>query len=41
MGPKMQAACEFIEKGGSRVLITDPAHLLDALEGHSGTWVVG
>jgi len=40
MGPKMQAACDFIENGGSRVLITDPAHLLDALEGRSGTWIV-
>jgi len=37
MGPKMQAACEFIEGGGQRVLITDPAHLLDALAGNSGT----
>ena len=41
MGPKMQAACEFIEGGGKRVLITDPLHLLDALAGHSGTWIVG
>jgi carbamate kinase len=40
MGPKMQAACEFIEGGGSRVLITDPAHLLESLEGNSGTWIV-
>ena len=40
MGPKMLAACEFLEGGGSRVLITDPAHLLDALQGNSGTWIV-
>jgi carbamate kinase len=40
MGPKMQAACEFIEKGGSRVLITDPKHLMAALCGETGTWIV-
>lgn len=40
MGPKMLAACEFLEGGGSRVLITDPTHLLDAMAGHSGTWIV-
>jgi len=40
MGPKMEAACEFIERGGGRVLITDPAHLEAALKGTSGTWIV-
>ena len=39
MGPKMQAACEFIEKGGARVLITDPRNLLPALRGETGTWI--
>jgi carbamate kinase len=40
MGPKMQAACEFIERGGGRVLITDPEHLRAALAGDAGTWIV-
>ena len=40
MGPKVLAACEFIEKGGASVLITDPTHLVAALNGQAGTWVV-
>jgi carbamate kinase len=39
MGPKIDAACRFIEGGGSRTLITDPFKLSDALEGHTGTWI--
>jgi carbamate kinase len=37
MGPKIEAACRFIEGGGKTVLITDSAHLKQALEGHAGT----
>lgn len=40
MGPKIDAACRFIEEGGKRVLITDIYRLLDALEGETGTWIV-
>jgi carbamate kinase len=39
MGPKIDAACRFIEGGGSRTLITDPFRLKDALEGQTGTWI--
>ena len=39
MGPKMEAACRFIEWGGSRTLITDVFQLEEALEGSTGTWV--
>jgi carbamate kinase len=39
MGPKMEAACRFVEGGGSRCLITDVFKLPEALEGHTGTWV--
>ena len=39
MGPKIDAACRFIEGGGSRTLITDPFKLSEALEGHTGTWI--
>ncbi|MDQ7005787.1 MAG: carbamate kinase [Acidobacteriota bacterium] len=39
MGPKVEAACRFIEGGGGRVLITDTAHLSRALEGRTGTWI--
>jgi carbamate kinase len=39
MGPKMEAACRFVEGGGSRTLITDVDKLRQALEGSTGTWV--
>jgi carbamate kinase len=39
MGPKMEAACRFVEGGGSRTLITDIFTLPAALEGRTGTWV--
>lgn len=39
MGPKMEAACRFIEGGGSRCLITDTFKLHEALEGDTGTWI--
>jgi len=39
MGPKIEAACRFIEGGGSRVLITHIDHLHAALDGGTGTWI--
>ena len=39
MGPKMEAACRFIEAGGGRVLITHIDSLIDALDGSTGTWI--
>lgn len=39
MGPKIEAACRFIEKGGKRVLITDIFTVLEAIDGSSGTWI--
>lgn len=40
MGPKILAACRFIEGGGRRALITDIFALGDALAGKTGTWIV-
>ena len=40
MGPKVDAACRFVEQGGSRAVITDLAHISDAVTGASGTVVV-
>jgi carbamate kinase len=40
MGPKVDAACRFVEAGGARAVITDLAHLSDAVTGASGTVVV-
>jgi len=37
MGPKIEAAIEFLEAGGKEVIITIPEFLEDALEGKAGT----
>ncbi|MGD0590436.1 MAG: carbamate kinase [Bacteroidota bacterium] len=37
MKPKIEAALDFLSAGGQRVTITDPEHLLGALEGKAGT----
>ncbi len=39
MGPKVEAACRFVEGGGQRALITDVFQLTDALAGKTGTWI--
>lgn len=41
MGPKVAAIHEFLERGGRRGLITDAAHLREALDGLSGTHFIG
>lgn len=40
MGPKIEAAIDFLEGGGKEVLITLPENLADALEGKTGTRIV-
>lgn len=40
MLPKMKAIVRFLEKGGKQALITDPAHIPQALDGKTGTWIV-
>lgn len=37
MGPKIEAALDFLCRGGKEVIITDPEHLSDALVGKAGT----
>jgi carbamate kinase len=39
MGPKIEAACRFIEGGGGRCLVTNAENLAAALEGKAGTWI--
>jgi carbamate kinase len=39
MGPKIESAVRFAS-GFGRAVITDPAHLVDALGGGAGTWIV-
>jgi carbamate kinase len=41
MGPKVEAAIQFVRASGKSVLITDVEHLRDALEGREGTLIVG
>lgn len=40
MGPKVDAACRFVEQGGTRAVITDLAHITGAVRGDAGTVVV-
>jgi carbamate kinase len=39
MGPKIEAAVQFVQASGQQVLITDVEHLREALEGKDGTVV--
>jgi carbamate kinase len=40
MLPKVQAIIQYLEGGGKKALITDPAHIGEALDGKTGTWIV-
>ena len=37
MGPKVDAACRFVEAGGTRAVISNLANIADAAAGHVGT----
>lgn len=40
MKPKIEAACFFLERGGKKVIITDPFHVTQAVHGKAGTIMV-
>ena len=40
MGPKIQAALDFLARGGDAALITSPEAISRALRGETGTWIV-
>jgi len=40
MKPKIEAAIDFIEAGGEEVIITDPGHIVSAVEGKTGTHII-
>ena len=40
MGPKIDAATQFVRGGGGEVVITDIDHLREAVEGRAGTRIV-
>ena len=39
MGPKIEAAIQFVRGSGKDVLITDVEHVRDAIDGKGGTWI--
>ena len=41
MGPKIDAAIDFVERGGKRVVIGPLERAVDALEGRIGTHILG
>jgi carbamate kinase len=40
MAPKIEAVINFLENGGKKALITDPANIARALRGETGTFIV-
>jgi len=40
MGPKLEAAVSFLERGGEQVVITDLEHLVPAVDGKAGTRIL-
>lgn len=40
MGPKVEAACSFIESGGKKAIITSLLKTVDALKGKTGTHII-
>ena len=40
MGPKIESAERFVTESGGRALITSADHLLAAVKGEDGTWLV-
>jgi carbamate kinase len=41
MGPKIESALRFLDKGGREVIITSYEHLREAATGAAGTHIVG
>jgi len=41
IGPKVEAAIQFVQRGGRRAIITSADHLDDALDGKGGTTIAG
>jgi carbamate kinase len=40
MGPKIESAGQFVSESGGRALVTSADHLLAAVTGEDGTWIV-
>jgi carbamate kinase len=39
MGPKIEAAIQFLECGGKEVIITQPETIIEAVESRTGTHI--
>ena len=40
MGPKVEAARDFIENGGEQAIVCKPTDLVDAFAGRAGTRII-
>ncbi len=40
MEPKIRAILWYLEAGGKKAIVTDPAHIMEALEGKTGTHII-
>jgi carbamate kinase len=40
MGPKIEAAINFLENGGEKVIIASLDQVLEAMQGKAGTWIL-
>ena len=40
MAPKVRAIIWYLEAGGKEALVTDPAHIMEALAGKTGTRII-
>ncbi len=40
MGPKVEAAIQFLQSGGKKAIITSLDNLLEAVQGEAGTQIV-
>jgi carbamate kinase len=40
MAPKVRAIIRYLEAGGKKAIVTDPAHIMEALNGKTGTHII-
>ncbi|MGC9358130.1 MAG: carbamate kinase [Anaerolineae bacterium] len=40
MAPKVRAIIRYLKAGGKKAIVTDPAHIMEALEGKTGTHII-
>jgi carbamate kinase len=40
MAPKVRAIIRYLEAGGKKAIVTNPAHIMEALNGKTGTHII-